>query len=648
MALTQPSEGSLEEVDSTDDDEGRAVPAAARPSKFGVRLVRTDRLTLERHPDSVDQGDWTDWAKRLSCPKAVDLFCGAGGMSLGLEEAGYAVVLGVDHDDVGAETYAANFAGATLLMDLADDRDVETVCELLGRIGDIDLIAGGPPCQPFSRAGRSKIRDLVRSGVREAHDHRRELWQSFVEVVGCVQPRAVLFENVPDMALQDDLSVIRRIAHRLDELGYETDFRLIDAWLHGVPQFRQRFFLVAIRDGHFDWPEPVEPVTLRDAIADLPSLGEDTGQRKMRYRRKPRTALQQWARQGVAQSGIIHDHLSRPVREDDRRAFSLMTSTSLYSDLPEDLQRYRSDIFVDKYKKLAWDEPCRTITAHIAKDGYWYIHPEELRTLSVREAARVQTFPDRFRFAGTRSHAFAQIGNAVPPLLAKALGSAILRAQEQSRPPERIGDRERWATIRNLLLEWGKGTDVAGAWQLSGDPWQVLVGTALTSSSRGTRPTTSRFLERFPTPDAVSGAKAHALSLGADSRQRGEAVMRLARAARHFSTKGWEDDGWSDAAGLTGNEAQQVRTLGLGDDRMVITAGTTRVVSRLAGAPEAQERKLTQGRLTLAHLLGSGDEVTKVNAALVLLGSAVCTATAPRCGSCPLRSFCQAAASLAG
>src|SRR5665811_2033713 len=108
--------------------------------------------------------------------------------------------------------------------------------------------------------------------------------------------------------------------------------------------------------------------------------------------------------------GVLHDHMTRAVRTDDLEIFELMDSKTLYSDIPEHLRRYKADSFNDKYKRLAWDEVSRSITAHIAKDGYWYIHPEEHRTLTVREAARLQTFPDSFRFAGQPSHRFSQIG----------------------------------------------------------------------------------------------------------------------------------------------------------------------------------------------------------------------------------------------
>ena len=141
----------------------------------------------------------------------------------------------------------------------------------------------------------------------------------------------------------------------------------------------------------------------------------------------PKTAFQRQMREGMDgdEAGRVYDQITRPVRDDDQLAFQQMTPTTLYSDLPEEMRRYRADIFDDKYKRLDENGLSRTITAHIAKDGYWYIHPKDSRTLTVREAARLQTFPDRYRFAGPPSAAFRQIGNAVPPLVGERLGGAI-------------------------------------------------------------------------------------------------------------------------------------------------------------------------------------------------------------------------------
>ncbi|NHA00601.1 DNA cytosine methyltransferase [Nocardioides sp. W3-2-3] len=346
-------------------------------------------------------------------------FSGAGGLGAGVESAGWTVVAAVDHDSRALETHRANFRGLALDVDMSDGDAVKDLIALIAPAG-IDLVVGGPPCQPFSRAGRAKIRSLVDDGVREEVDARKELWRSFIEVVRAIRPRAVIMENVPDMAIGDDLVVVRELADILESQGYAVDYRLLDAWRYGVPQHRKRFILQARNDGSAPlWPAASsERPTVRHAIEDLPQLGDTTGERELVYKGSPEHSLARHLR-GAASSKVIHDHMTRAVREDDREAFGLMTSTTLYSDLPKHLQRYRTDSFNDKYKRLDWDDLSRTITAHIAKDGYWYIHPSEARTLTVREAARIQTFPDSFRFAGTRSDAFRQIGNAVPPLLGR-------------------------------------------------------------------------------------------------------------------------------------------------------------------------------------------------------------------------------------
>ncbi len=168
-------------------------------AKYAVKLERSAPLTLPRHPDAPDDEKFAEWCaaeKEAGRPLAIDLFSGAGGLGAGVEAAGWTVVTAVDHDKAALETHRANFRGQALDVDMSDQAQVGALIEKLRPLG-IDLIAGGPPCQPFSRAGRAKIRSLVEDGVRDAVDARKELWRSFIDVVTALQPRAVLMGTSP-------------------------------------------------------------------------------------------------------------------------------------------------------------------------------------------------------------------------------------------------------------------------------------------------------------------------------------------------------------------------------------------------------------------------------------------------------------------
>ena len=219
----------------------------------------------------------------------------------------------------------------------------------------------------------------------------------------------------------------------VDELksrGYGVHAQVLEAWKYRVPQHRSRLFVVGIaRDAYFEWPKPVgRRPRLRQAIGDLPVIQGDVREEVQVYEGPPRSMLARLLRRGLrGQEALqVRDHVTRAVRPDDAEIYRLLEAGGTYLDVPERLRRYRSDIFSDKYLRLSFANLSRSITAHIAKDGYWYIHPSENRTLSIREAARIQTFPDRFRFAGHHaSNRYRQIGNAVPPLMAAAIASDL-------------------------------------------------------------------------------------------------------------------------------------------------------------------------------------------------------------------------------
>jgi DNA (cytosine-5)-methyltransferase 1 len=601
------------------------------------------------HPDAPSQGSYRSWMLGSDRPLAIDLFSGAGGLSYGLEAAGYRVALAVDLDDWALETHAHNFEGVALQLDLGDPDFRDSVVNLFDGI-DIALVAGGPPCQPYSRAGRSKIRSLVNQGARESEDHRRELWRAFLDIAERIRPRAVLMENVPDMALGDDMAVMRHMLARLEEAGYEADARIIDTWDYGVPQHRQRLVIVGVREGGtFVWPDPVDRVTLRDAIGDLPILDptqEDVGSMVLAYD-GPVSEFQRRARKRCdgENSDLIFDHVTRTVRPDDLEAFQLMKPGTLYSDLPEELRRYRADIFDDKYNRLDWEDLSRSITAHIAKDGYWYIHPDQHRTLTVREAARVQTFPDHFRFAGTRSHQFTQIGNAVPPAVGEAVGGAILEAGRgpRVRTTERISA---WrASVRTRLEAWADRDRIQATWAYPSDPWDVLLGLILDSKGDVGWPDPAAALDLVPTLEDATPQKMSVLEVMADPGRRRNAVQRLRRVAEALRAdpEGWEGRAWSKAAALGPAAREWLDLLAFESGGLAPSSSVLRVTARVTGSNVNEKNRMSKGRMELAMLVGDGDEAATINAAMHRLGSQVCLSEDPSCGECPLRRVCRSA-----
>lgn len=613
---------------------------------YGVPLTKSDRLPLKPHEDHCSVGTFDEWLTRHEGERlAVDLFTGAGGLSLGIQEAGWTMAAGVDFDERALETHAHNFSGLSLKMDLGEAEVRDRLVSILSK-AKIDLIAGGPPCQPFSRAGRNKIRDLVLNHGRDPEDHRKELWRSYLDIVTRVRPRAVLMENVPDMGLADDFAVIRIIQEKLEELGYATEVKLASAWHFGVPQHRKRLILLARNDTNaFDWPEALsaEP-TLREAIEDLPRFDfeprELIGLRKLTYDESQ--TLSDFAREMRigAEAGVVHDHMTRAVRTDDYAIFDRMTSTTLYSDLDAKERRYRADSFTDKYKRLGYDELSRTITAHIAKDGYWYIHPEEPRTLTVREAARVQTFPDRFRFAGTRSDAFKQIGNAVPPHLGRAAATA-LKATEAPAEQGEIGAE--WRDTRRQLATWAK-TDRDGLnWYLYPGPEVGPAQAAVVALMSGLRQADLRRMmqplkgRKWITEDLYQQLLRIAPTPSAQRR-----VLRLHPAV---SVSGiWNPERRDELAGILrlkpAEEALFTMLVGR-DDLLVLNQATLRVAARVAGTTSDRTNRQTAGRVDLSRLVGAGSDLWLRLAAVQVIGKSLCAAEDPHCDDCPLQTVCR-------
>lgn len=421
-----------------------------------LRTCRGSRVSLQ--PKLQGKEAEAVWQKTVSAPEsmvALDLFCGAGGLSYGFQEAGFVCALGIDREADACETHAANLFSKTRCQDIREILHPLQLMEELG-IPRIDVIVGGPPCQGFSLVGRGKVRSLSKE-MQDRILRQNYLYREFVRFVKALRPLFFVMENVPHLRSFADGIMMQAIRDDFDTLGYALYPEVLEAAQYGVPQHRRRLFIIGTRIGwvyrrpRTTHGETIPVRTLAEAIADLPPVQAPALLDELPYspHRSPDVGitgdyaiLMRSAVSPIHQS-VIFDHVVRPVREDDRVIFHAMKQGDRYRDVDPQYRRYamkRSqrdgrDCFADRYYKLPWGQPCVTITAHIAKDGYRYIHPDtnQPRTLSVREAARIQSFPDHFRFAGYRTSRFNQIGNAVPPLLAEAVARSIARALREYR-----------------------------------------------------------------------------------------------------------------------------------------------------------------------------------------------------------------------
>jgi DNA (cytosine-5)-methyltransferase 1 len=624
--------------------------AVQRPHRLAVEYHRGEMLRLPRRADAPDPSDvraTRRWTRAQPGPTAVDLFSGAGGLSLGLQRAGFSVLVGADSDELALETHVANVGGIGYGEDLSDPNAFLDRLKAWG-IRHVDLVAAGLPCQPFSRAGHSKIRSLVRQGVRGRDDPRARMWRSFLTIVAALKPRAVLVENVPELAVWDDGALLLELSEKLRALGYRVEARVLGAFDYGVPQHRRRLFVVGTKQGvGYAWPVAKRATTvLRSAIGDLPRARPAQRNDDLAYG-GPKTPFQRLMRRGVrgAGRGRIHDHLTRSVRPDDAKAFALLEQGGTYTDLPKQLRRYRDDIFRDKYKRLSWNELSRTITAHLAKDGYWYIHPTQDRTLSVREAARIQTFPDSFRFAGSPTHQYRQIGNAVPPLLGEAIGRELAAglagdATREGRPVER--------EFRTRLLRWHRAHGRRYPWRADGiTPWKVLMAEICLRRTRADQvaPVFRKLARIAPTPGALIENAAEVLremrALGLHWRGRNMVALARRIVHDHGGRIPRTETELKKLPGVGEYVARSVLTFAMGRRAVLLDTNTRRIVSRVTGDPAPSA---WQVRMDLYRLAGREGPDASFNYALLDLGALVCRASKPLCGECPIRDLCRSRA----
>lgn len=371
---------------------------------------------------------------QTSKPQIIDLFCGAGGLSLGFVQEGYGVILANDIESCCVDTYSHNHPEIPRdHIILGDIREVVSDLEQLVAGADVDVVVGGPPCQGFSMANRQRLID----------DPRNYLYKNYIEVVKRVRPKFFVMENVKGM-----LSVASQVSEDFQAIGYTVECRIFNASEFGVPQNRERLIYVGNRIG-VDNKSIIDEIissashsakfVLRDALFGLRPLLAS------RIRNATETDSEESGRKiescidygsnayislinGGRKIPITCNHKARYNNDRDIEIFGRLYQGDR-SDDPKiaDIMPYarRNDIFKDKYFKLEESKVCKTITAHMKFDCNMYIHPTQARGLTPREAARVQSYPDDYYFRGAYTKTYMQIGNSVPPLMGRAIAAVI-------------------------------------------------------------------------------------------------------------------------------------------------------------------------------------------------------------------------------
>jgi len=351
----------------------------------------------------------------------IDLFVGCGGLSYGLEMAGFGILLGTDFWRDCLDTFQYNHKNSKILC--GDIRKVKSdEIARSARTPRPTLVVGGPPCQGFSL-----------SGPRKFYDERNRLYLEFLRVVKDLRPRGFIIENVPGLAGLFGGTIKERIIEEFSKLGYKVSAKIMDASDYGVPQSRKRIVFVGLKGAGFEFPEPTHfngsengdvpahgqrKLTVQDAIADLPHLNGYKGAEEMPYESRPRNEYQAMMRKG---SPAIFNHVASNHTKQTTDIVSLVPEGGNYKDLPRHLKNTRN--FHIAWTRLDRKKPSPTIdTGH-----RHHFHPTANRIPTVRESARIQSFPDTFRFLGTKTSQYKQVGNAVPPLLAYAIGKKILK-----------------------------------------------------------------------------------------------------------------------------------------------------------------------------------------------------------------------------
>lgn len=399
--------------------------------------------------------------------KFIDLFAGCGGLSEGFYKQGYRALLHIEIDKSACETLKnrmkyynysdADVENAVLCEDITSDGIINEIKKRVHE--DVDIIIGGPPCQAFSSVGRAQSSDSMSS------DPRNYLFKNYLQILNYVKPPVFVFENVKGILSAKPkgvkiFDVIVKEMSKTYNIIRDPKTILLNAADYGVPQIRERVIIIGVRKD-IDYidvndiyagiektnsdndPSLPNYVTVGEAILDLPKLLQGEGSEVQKVH-KPRR-MNPFLEKVLSADGKIYNHIARKHNKDDVERYRILSQHKNWQLI--DLQKIRPDLihhdpkhFGNRYTVQESGKPGKTIVAHLYKDGNLFIHPDpkQARTFTVREAARIQSFPDDFVFWGSRTDQYKQVGNAVPPLMAEAIAKALkkflnLIAKEQSK-----------------------------------------------------------------------------------------------------------------------------------------------------------------------------------------------------------------------
>jgi len=595
------------------------------------KLPENIRSLVEENPYYWKKKPKVFWPKekiRKNKPTAVDLFCGLGGLSLGFEMAGFDVVLGLDIHEPSVKTFRESHPKAAVIMGditkiISLDQSnsgclIEKVLNKVVGNREIDVLMAGIPCQGFSLFNKK----------RSILDERNYLFLYFIEVARLLQPKYILIENVVGLKAMNNGSFVEDIEEAIREEEYKVESRILNAADFGVPQTRRRVFFIGAKSNYpIIWPyreygSKSKPWrTVRDAISDLPPL--DPGEVSTEYLNGMNLTEYQKLMRGDNKFLKNHEAPSHP-KETVERISCTKPGESMYKSYS---QRIR----------LSWDSPSPTQVSGGIRPQFQFGHPEQPRGLTVRERCRIQSIPDHVEVFGGIVQGRVQTGNAVPPLLAKAIAEMM---HFGLKVPE----------IRKHLMKWSEVNLRVFPWRASNaSPYEVLVSEILLRKTRAesVEQVYKKFIAKYSSIDKLANADVKELEqeikqLGL-SKIRANALKEMAKiiVTKHLGMIPKDTETLMKITHLGRYIANATLSFGYGMKKPIVDENIQRILNRVFGIRKAVEIHKADHLWNLADKLIPENNFKKFSWALLDFAALVCTANKPKCDVCPINHICK-------